>query len=84
MRVSRSGNFFSKEKLVEITATQDKIRNAIFTSFSHNFYVFVRNCRLHITALCCAGILEQSMRARNRVGIVLSYWHARLHRLAES
>jgi hypothetical protein len=31
----------------------------------------------------CAGILEQSMGARNRVGIGLSYRPARLHRLAE-
>ncbi len=31
-----------------------------------------------------ARILEQSMGARNRVGIGLSYWPARLHRLAES
>jgi hypothetical protein len=30
-----------------------------------------------------AGILEQSMGARNRVGIGLSYRSARLHRLAE-
>jgi hypothetical protein len=32
----------------------------------------------------CAGILEQSMGARNRVGIGLPYRPARLHRLAES
>jgi hypothetical protein len=31
-----------------------------------------------------AGILEQSMGARNRVGTGLSYRPARLHRLAES
>jgi hypothetical protein len=31
----------------------------------------------------CTGILEQSMGARNRVGIGLSYRPARLHRLAE-
>ncbi len=31
----------------------------------------------------CAGILEQSMGARNRVGIGLLYRPARLHRLAE-
>jgi hypothetical protein len=31
-----------------------------------------------------AGILEQSMGARNRVGIGLSHRPARLHRLAES
>ena len=34
---------------------------------------------LHISA----GIFKQSMGARNRVGIALSYWPARLHRLAE-
>jgi hypothetical protein len=31
-----------------------------------------------------AGIIEQSMGARNQVGIGLSYRPARLHRLAES
>ncbi len=31
-----------------------------------------------------AGIFEQDMRARNRVGIGLSYRPARLHRLAEA
>ncbi len=31
----------------------------------------------------CAGIFKQSMEARNRVGIGLSYRPARLHRLAE-
>ncbi len=31
----------------------------------------------------CAGIFEQSMGAKNLVGIVLSYLAARLHRLAE-
>jgi hypothetical protein len=31
----------------------------------------------------CAGIFKQSMVARNRVGIGLSYRPARLHRLAE-
>ncbi len=35
-------------------------------------------------AALCAGILEQSIWARNRVGIGLSYRSARLHRLAES
>jgi len=33
--------------------------------------------------LACAGILKQSMEARNRVGIGLSYWPARLYRLAK-
>ncbi len=33
--------------------------------------------------LYCAGIVEQSMGAKNRVGIGLSYRPARLHRLAE-
>jgi hypothetical protein len=31
----------------------------------------------------CAGIFKQSMGARNRLGIGLSYWPSRLHRLAE-
>jgi hypothetical protein len=35
-------------------------------------------------AILSAGILKQSMGARNRVGIGFSYWPARLHRLAES
>jgi hypothetical protein len=30
-----------------------------------------------------AGIFKQSIGARNRVGIGLSYWPARLHRLAK-
>ncbi len=37
-----------------------------------------------IRRLNCAGIFEQSMGARNRVGIGLSYRPARLQRLAES
>jgi hypothetical protein len=36
------------------------------------------------TYILSAGILEQSMGARNRVGIGLSYWPARLQSLAES
>jgi hypothetical protein len=32
----------------------------------------------------CAGILDQSMGAKNRVGIGVSYRPAKLHRLAES
>jgi hypothetical protein len=32
---------------------------------------------------CCAGIFKQSMGARNRVGIGLSYRPPRLHRLVE-
>ncbi len=35
------------------------------------------------TATSSAGIFKQSMGARNRVGIVLLYRPARLHRLAE-
>ncbi len=31
----------------------------------------------------CAGIIEQSIRAWNRVGIGMSYRPARLHRVAE-
>jgi hypothetical protein len=31
----------------------------------------------------CAGISKQSMGDRNREGIGLSYWPARLHRLAD-
>jgi hypothetical protein len=40
-------------------------------------------CVINLSVLPCAGILEQSMGARNRVGIGLSYRPARLHRLAE-
>jgi hypothetical protein len=32
----------------------------------------------------CAGIFKNAMGASNRVGKGLSYWPARLHRLAES
>ncbi len=35
-------------------------------------------------SLTCAGILEQSTRARNRLGIGLFYWSAWLHGPAES
>jgi hypothetical protein len=41
-------------------------------------------CRASINHRICAGILEQSMGTRNRVGIGLSDRPARLHRLAES
>jgi hypothetical protein len=33
--------------------------------------------------VACTGIFKQSMWARNRVGIELSYRSARIHRLAE-
>ncbi len=39
---------------------------------------------LRACTLYSAGIFKQSMRARNRLGIGLSYRPARLHRLAES
>ncbi len=48
------------------------------THFTRDMLVIV-----HITH-CCAGILEQSIGARNRVRIRLSYRSARLHRLVES
>jgi hypothetical protein len=38
----------------------------------------------NVTAVPSAAILEQSMGARNRVGVRLSHRPARLHRLAES
>jgi hypothetical protein len=34
-------------------------------------------------AIACAGLFEQSVGARNQEGIGLTYWLARLHRLAE-
>jgi hypothetical protein len=37
---------------------------------------------LHPSELC-AGIFKQSMGARNRLGMGLSYWPARLHSPAE-
>jgi hypothetical protein len=51
--------------------------------------VFVIQSLLHIIIYCyyvgsSAGIFEQSMVARNRVGIGLSFRPARLHRLTES
>jgi hypothetical protein len=39
---------------------------------------------LFSTCLYCGGILEQSMGVRKPVEIVLSYWPARLYRLADS
>ncbi len=49
-------------------------------------YIFsIRNKTVGCSsATTCAGILEQSIGARNRVGIMLSYRPARLHRLTES
>jgi hypothetical protein len=35
------------------------------------------------TAVACGGIFKQSIVARNKKGIGLSYWPARLHSLAE-
>jgi hypothetical protein len=39
--------------------------------------------KLIVELLCIAGIFKESMEARNRGGIGLSYRPARLHRLAE-
>ncbi len=39
---------------------------------------------VHYVSVNSAGILEQSMGARNRVRVGLSYWPARLERLAKS
>jgi hypothetical protein len=44
----------------------------------------ITKTRLLFGHLVSAGILEQSMEARKRVGIRLSYRPAGLHRLAES
>ncbi len=63
--------------------------------FKDNGFFAVQNRILHIyldlvvlqlthPAIKSAGILEQSMGARNLVGIGLSYRPSRLHRLAES
>jgi hypothetical protein len=51
---------------------------------SEAFVIPGRLCILKLPYEHSAGILEQSMGARNRVGIGLSHWPARLHRLAES
>jgi hypothetical protein len=54
-----------------------------YIQYSTVQYIYVQST---INAACCscAGILEQSMRARNQTGIGLSYRRARLHRLTES
>jgi hypothetical protein len=55
-----------------------------------NFYAYDEHTRkklilmLRVRISSCAGIFRQPMRARNRVGIRLSFRPARLHRLAES
>jgi hypothetical protein len=41
-------------------------------------------CTENLQSVSCAGILEQSIGAGNRVGKGLPYRPARLHRLAES
>jgi hypothetical protein len=57
-----------------------------FTIFSHYLW---QQCLPFLLAfkslfgIQCAGIFKQSMGARNRVGIGLSYRPARLHTLAE-
>ncbi len=49
-------------------------------------HIYLELAVLQLThpAIKSAGILEQSMGARNRVGIGLSYRPSRLHRQAES
>jgi hypothetical protein len=57
-----------------------RIQSSVFSSGKQN----ISSIFLHsASVLSCAGILEQSMGARNRLGIGLSYWPARLHRLVE-
>jgi hypothetical protein len=46
--------------------------------------LFKLHCLVTCETIYCAGILEQSMGARNRVGKGLPYRPARLHRLEES
>ncbi len=48
------------------------------------FYWYLSAVYSMITTETCAGILEQSMGARNQVGKGLSYRPARQHRLVES
>jgi hypothetical protein len=50
-------------------------------SFRENWVYKFGQC-VQYTLYICAGILEQSMGARNRVGTGLSYQPSRLHRLA--
>jgi hypothetical protein len=49
------------------------------------FGIWGRYLRIHIrnNVGFSAGILKQFIEVRNRVGIGLSYWPARLHSLAE-
>ncbi len=52
--------------------------------FAFAFYAVLPFCKpVKKVSLLCAGIFKQSLGARNRVGIGLSYRPARLHSLAE-
>ncbi len=57
---------------MKIIGRHNYVLSKIFRSYSH-----------HTEVQISAGIFKQSMGARNRVGIGLSYRLARLHSLAE-
>ncbi len=64
-----------------------KFRVQYFDRYSCSYHYLISqiaNLYVHYKSNACAGILEQSMGARNRVGIGLSYRPARLQRLAGS
>ncbi len=64
--------------MVELDTDPPSDRQVLDTDPDPTYYDFIYEEKT------CAEILEQSMEARNRVGIGLSYRPARLHRLAES
>ncbi len=70
LRIAKSGKI-SVDKSVERAAAL------------YNLFKFKELKNRQIYFLARAGIFKQSRRARNQVGIGLSYRPARLHRLAE-
>ncbi len=65
--------------LVAVRQAKVTVLNTYFLSQM----VFIIGQAAYFMVSTCAGIYEQSMGARNRVGLGLSYRPARLHRLAE-
>jgi hypothetical protein len=56
----------------------------IILTFAFAFYAVFPSCKpVKMVSLLCAGIFKQSLGARGRLGIGLSYRPARLHSLAE-
>ncbi len=80
-----ASSFFSQKVLI-LRSLSQSLWNSAYPQTSKWFCKYVLYELWHSGCLfsSCAAILEQTMGARNRVGIGLSYLPTRLHRLAES